>query len=151
MRNILLMIIIVYVCIPGSLYSQSKQNGESAELQRIDSIQKAHISDLNNHVKLQWKSKDEIEEEVRRLFTDANAIVLHREKSVDWWLTSIAIIIAFLTILFSFVIFFIGRRFYKDIEGEKEKLKVELRLFKKDFRTLKSITIKEAREMNKEA
>lgn len=160
MKNKLLLIVITLTCFSGCLYSQNKQNGEkkysaetnqSANLKRIDSIQKIIITDFNKHVKLDNDTEEKIKAEVRNLFADANAIVLYREKSVDWWLTSIAIIIALLTILFSFIIFFIGRRFYKDIEDEKEKLKVELDLFKKDFRTLKSTTIKEAREMNNEA
>ena len=92
-----------------------------------------------------------IKEHFKIMFSDSDAILKHSETTVDWWLTGIAIGIATLTILFSLVIFFIGRGLNLQIKNEIINLNRELDSFTKDFRRLKSTTIREAREMNNEA
>jgi tetratricopeptide (TPR) repeat protein len=89
--------------------------------------------------------------QVKKELTDAELILEHREKTVDWWLTVIGLMLTLFTIIFPIVVFFVGKKLYNDISADKNKLKSDINNMRRDLVRTKNQLLEEIDSYKQEA
>lgn len=144
MKQILLTIVAVLLNLP--IFGQASQNNIQKELfnikheiSRIDSIQDISCVRVEKLIKEQIIKDDKLKEELKQHFYDANQILLHRERTVDLWLTIIAIVASLIAIAFPIAAYGFFDSYKKKsakFEHDFEKFHVEMEKKSKQYEAL---------------
>lgn len=146
MKAKLILLFTVVVCL--QLYGVDQNKSSSLPKK----TQKTIVADKDTVVLYDKSYVDEkVCTQVKKELSVAQLILEHREKTVDWWLTVIGLLLTVFTIIFPVVGFFVGRKLYNDINADKKKLKSDISIMRRDLIRTKNQMLEEIDSYKQEA